>query len=70
MKMRDRPFHGASGYSGLKAHKLTFKTWVSSILLQDALNFYFFVWMNFDWVLFSHVNPLQSREESHETYVK
>ncbi|KAF8105450.1 hypothetical protein N665_0157s0038 [Sinapis alba] len=32
MKMRNSPFHGASGYSGLKAHKLTFKTAVKKVM--------------------------------------
>ncbi|CAH8330833.1 unnamed protein product [Eruca vesicaria subsp. sativa] len=32
MKMRNSPFHGESGYSGLKAHKLTFKTAVKKVM--------------------------------------
>ncbi|KAL0738684.1 hypothetical protein Bca4012_014894 [Brassica carinata] len=32
MKMRNTPFHGASGYTGLKAHKLTFKTAVKKVM--------------------------------------
>ncbi|WZZ74696.1 hypothetical protein YC2023_086066 [Brassica napus] len=38
MKMLDRPFHGASGYSGLKAHKLTFKTAVKKVMRHMSNN--------------------------------